>query len=140
MEIEKKSVKLLIDGINVINEDLTLYEESPDDGDMVLLEIVINGQKISCKSDNFFLALRYLRKELENKNIQIMCNGCAKNVHPSPMQLSMGSGRMAYKLYIGQQARKTDIVDIFDCDEGVSFVGIDEQSEFYDKWVKSIIK
>lgn len=139
MDNEKKVIKLLINKINTINEELVLFEESPDDEDMVYLEMTINGQKIGCKSENFFLALLELRKELEKKNTQIMCIGAAKNVYPSPMQLSMGYGRKAYKLFIGQQARNIDIVDIFEYDEDLNFVNIEEQSKFHSEWIKSLM-
>ncbi|MEH7304129.1 hypothetical protein [Neobacillus drentensis] len=55
-------------------------------------------------------------------NLQIICNGAALNVYPSPMALSMGSGRLAYKLNFGKQAISEDLVDIFDCDDTLNFV------------------
>lgn len=106
---------------------------------MVLLEITVDCQKVSYKSENFFYALMNLRKELENKNIQIICNGAAKNIYPSPMQMSMGSGKTAYKLCMGKQARNSDVVDIFDCDEDLEFANIEEQSKYYAEWLKSIM-
>jgi hypothetical protein len=91
------------------------------------------------KGENFFSALLALRSELEKEKIQIVCNGSAKNVYPSRMQLSMGTGRKAYKLSIGQQAKNSNMVDIFDCDEELEFVDIDEQSKYYSEWLKSIM-
>lgn len=138
MEVEKKNVKLL-NKERPMFEELFLYEEAPDDEDMVLIETTIDGQKFSYKSENFFSALQALRKELETKNIQIVCNGAAKNIYPSPMQMSMGSGRKAYKLSMGQQAKNSDVVDIFDCDENLDFVNLDEQSKYYSEWLKSVM-
>lgn len=106
---------------------------------MVLVETIVSGHKINIKADNFFSALLTLRKELEKKNIQIVCNGAARNVYPSSMQMSMGSGRIAYKLSKGQQAKNSDIVDIFDCDEELDFVDIDEQLKYYIEWLKSVM-
>lgn len=139
MDNEKKIIKLLINKENTIDEELILFEELPDDEDMVLLEMTVEGQKISCTSDNFFSALIGLRNELEEKGIQILCNGAAKNVYPSPMQLSMGYGRKAYKMYLGQQARNSDTVDIFEREEDLKFTNIEEQSKFYGEWIKSIM-
>lgn len=138
MEVEKKNIKLL-HREQMFNEELFLYEEAPDDEDMVLIETTINGHKLSYKSENFFIALQALRKELESKNIQIICNGAAKNIYPSPMQMSMGSGRKAYKLSMGQQAKNSDVVDIFDCDEELYFVNLDEQSKYYSEWLRSVM-
>jgi len=139
MDIEKKNIKLLIGKESTIFEDLVLYEEAPDDEDVVLIELNIDTQKISIKGENFFSALQELRGELEKKGIQIVCNGAAKNVYPSPMQMSMGSGRKAYRLFIGQQASNSDVVDIFDYEEGLDFVKIKEQSKYYAEWLKSVM-
>lgn len=139
MEIEKKTVKLMLNRERPIFEDLFLYEEAPDDEDMVLIETTIDGQKFIYKSENFFSALHALRKEFETINIQIVCNGAVKNIYPSPMQMSMGSGRKAYKLSMGQQAKNSDVVDIFDYEEGLDFVNIEEQSKYYAEWLKSVM-
>jgi len=136
---EKKTVKLLLNKERPTFEELYLYEVAPDDGDMVLVKTTINGQKINIKGENFFSALLSLRKELEKENIQIVCNGAAKNVYPSPMQMSMGSGRTAYKLSMGQQATNSNMVDIFDCDEELDFVDIVEQSKYYTDWLQSVM-
>lgn len=139
MDTEKKIVKLLMNEEKLVFVDLILCGEVIDDEDMVILEMTVDGQKFRYKSENFFYALLNLRKRLENKNIQIICNGAAKNIYPSPMQMSMGSGRTAYKLYIGKQASNSDIVDIFDYDEDLEVTNIEEQSKYYEEWLKSIM-
>lgn len=139
MEVEKKIVKLLIDGERLINANLFLYDEAIDDEDMVLIEVEFETKKFAFKGENFFHALLDLRREFEKNNIQIMCNGAAKSVYPSSMQVWMGTGRTAYKLYTGKKAKLSDVVDIFDCDEDLEFVNIEEQSKFYDEWFKSIV-
>lgn len=139
MEFEKITVKLLLNGEKPTFEDLFLYEEAPNDEDMVLIETTVSGQRIHIKGENFFSALQALREELEKGNLQIVCNGAAKSVYPSPMQMSMGSGRKAYKLSMGQQAKNSDVVDIFDCDEELEFVDRDEQSKYYTEWLKSVM-
>ncbi len=140
MSIEKKSIKLRINEEPVTVEDLILWEEAPDDEEMVLLELTVSGRIISVKDENLFSALTALRQELEAVSIQILCNGAAENVYPSPMQMSMGPGRLAYKLCMGVQTGVADIVDIFDCDENLKFVTIDEQSKYYSEWIKSVMK
>lgn len=117
---------------------LKLYEESPDDEDMVLLELWILGDTISYEHENFFQALQSLRQNLEDKHIQVMCNGAALNVYPSQMQLSMGSGRLAYKLKFGRPATTEDIVDIFEFEDGLKFVEVEEQLSYYNRWLKSL--
>ncbi|WP_116190826.1 hypothetical protein [Paenibacillus taihuensis] len=119
-------------------ENLEVYEEAPDDEDKVLLSIRVGEEQISFKSENFFDALKQLRQHLEERHIQIKCNGAALNVYPSPMALSMGAGRLAYRLTFGRQAKTSDLVDIFECDNDLTFVSIDEQLNFYKSWLKSL--
>lgn len=137
MNKERKKVKLIINEEKQIYTDLFLYDDAEDD--TVLLEIIVENQILRYKDDNFFSALLELRTELEKKNIQIICNGSAKNIYPSPMQVKMGTGRSAYKLFVGKQAQNIDVVDIFDCDEGLEFVNIEEQYNYYTEWIKSIM-
>lgn len=139
MEIEKKTIKFLLNRERSIYEQLILFEEAPDEEDMVLVETKIMGNEMKFKGENFFSALLALRMELEKEKIQMVCNGSAKNVYPSRMQLSMGSGRKAYKLSMGQQAKSSDMIDIFDYDEELEFVDIDEQSKYYSEWLKSVM-
>lgn len=120
---------------------LKLYEECPDDEEMVLIELLILDDTISFKHENFFLALQGMRQHLEDKHVQIMCNGAALNVYPSQMQLSMGTGHLAYKLKFGEPARlkeSKDIVDIFDFENDLRFVKIGEQFSYYIRWLKSL--
>jgi hypothetical protein len=138
MDYEEKIMKLLwIDG-SFTEELLEIYEEVPDDEDFVMLKMKLSDKVLSFKSENCFDALVQLRKSLEQRNIQIQCNGAALNVYPSTMALSMGVGRLAYKLHLGRQAKMKDLVDIFDYDEELEFVTIDEQLNFYEDWLKSL--
>lgn len=138
MGAEKRKVRLHSDNDKYFMGELVMYEEAPNDEDMVELEIIIDEKSISCKSENFFSALQEIRKELEGKGIQILCNGASENVYPSAIQLSMGYGDKAYKLNLGQQARSIDIVDIFNCDTDLKFVSRDEQMNYYERWIRSL--
>jgi len=138
MGFEEKIVKLLWKEGRYTEELLEIYEEAPDDKDFVLLKMKLTDEVITCKRENCFEALVQLRHYLEQKNIQIQCNGAALNVYPSPMALSMGVGRLAYKLHLGRQAKMEDLVDIFNCDEDLKFVTINEQLNHYEDWLKSL--
>lgn len=138
MDIEKRLIGFLINNKTTIYKELTIQEESPDDEEMVLLEVTLLGETMCYKADNFFFALQELRKQLEEKNIQILCNGASEDVYPSPMQLSMGCGRKAYKNHLRKQAKNSDIVDIFGYDVNLNFVTIDKQQEFHNNWLKSL--
>ncbi|MCM3006317.1 hypothetical protein [Priestia koreensis] len=138
MESELKYVKLMLKGGRLTEEQLEIYEEAPGDEDFVLLKMNLGEQVLSFKSENCFGALEQLRQYLEEKHIQILCNGAALNVYPSPMILSMGTGRLAYRLMNGKQAKAEEIVDIFDCDDNYNFVRIAEQRNFYKDWLNSL--
>ncbi len=118
----------------MIEGEIKIFEQDPDNEEQVLIQVTINHETFRGQEENFFSALQVLRAELEKKNLQIRCNGSAENVYPSPMQLSMGSGRLAYKLFSGHQAKTIDIVDIFDYDDKLRFVSTEEQTRFYNKW------
>ncbi|EMJ65904.1 hypothetical protein LEP1GSC051_3185 [Leptospira sp. P2653] len=55
-----------------------------------------------------------LERKLETMNIQIYCNSEVRNIYPSNMQRSMGTGRTAYQLHLREQAKSKDVVDILD--------------------------
>lgn len=119
--------------------DMFLYDESPDDIDRVLIEMTIGDKTYRFMRDDYFSALQGLREELEAEGIQIMCNGAARNVYPSPMQQSMGSGNKAYKLVLGRSAKMADVVDIFECEDNLEYTSVDEQKQFYTEWLNSIM-
>lgn len=138
MTYESKTIKFAMNDGKIFDSILKLYEECPDDEEMVLIELLILGATINFKHENFFLALQSLRQHLEDKHIQVMCNGAALNVYPSTMQLSMGTGRLAYKVKFGEPAKLKDVVDIFEFDNSLKFVKIKEQFSYYIRWLKSL--
>lgn len=138
--VEERIVKLLWKDGKFTEELLEIYEEAPDDEDFVLLKMKLNGEVLSFKSENCFEALVQLRQYLEQRNILIQCNGAALNVYPSTMALSMGVGRLAYKMHLGRQAKMKDLVDIFNYEEDLKFVTINEQLNFYEDWLKGFLK
>ena len=140
MDTEKITVKLLFCNTDIRIVDLFIYDDIEGDEDSVILEIDINSKKFSGQNNNDFDALKELRKCLEKEKIQIMCNGVGRNVYPSPMQFDFGNTRKAYKKYLGQQARMSDLIDIFDYEDGLEFVSIDEQLKFQSEWSNSISK
>lgn len=140
MVSETKKVQILDSKTNIIDGKFIIYEESPNDEDLVLLELHFNNKKHTKTDENFFAAMIAIRKELEVENLLLNCYGASKQVYPSGMALNMGYGRKAYKLQLGQQAKTADLVDIFETADDVEPVTIEEQQSFYQKWLKSIVK
>lgn len=90
------------------------------------------------EGDNYFETLNALREELEKKNIKLLCKGCCKNVYPSAMLLNMGSGRKAYTLIYGKQAKMDSLVDIFDSCSIEEYATIEQQLEYFENWAISL--
>ena len=110
------------------------------DGENVNIEIWIRGKQYSSTAENYFMALRNLRIQMEHDDVQIVCNGAVRNVYPSAMMLRMGNGRKAYVLHHGIQARQTDIVDIFNTDVIPQVCSVNEQENYYREWLDSLKK
>ncbi|MGJ4786249.1 hypothetical protein [Leptospira interrogans] len=136
MEIEKRKIKFKINKNRIFECEMTLTEL--DDTDLVDIKFVIDNQNFHFTNHDYFSTLVEVRRKLETMNIQIYCNGAARNVYPSNIQRSMGTGRTAYQLYLGEQAKSKDIVDIFDCNNHLEFATVDEQEKFYRDWISSL--
>lgn len=111
-----------------------------DDGENVGIELSFRGKRYESEADNYFDALKMLRIQMEKNGLQIICNGAAKNVYPSPMMMQMGDGRKAYLLKNGIQARTADVVDIFGMDAASLVCSVKEQDEYYAEWLSSLRK
>ena len=107
--------------------------------DEINLKIEIERTIYFSKSDNIFDSVVELRKKLELKNIYLLCNASVINVYPSVMQKEFG-GTKAYNLQMGKQATLSDVVDIFDYDNGLKIGSVKEQEEFYENWIESLEK
>lgn len=116
--------------------DATLsYAESPPWSMSLYLN---NGLIADSDGADLFDALAGLRNKLAEQNMLIVCYGARRNVYPSSMSRSMGAGVMAYQLSLGKQARRTDMVNIFDkCDDS-EIVTPEEQKAFYTLWLDSL--
>ena len=86
--------------------------------------------------DNYpFSALLDIRKELEKRNLKILCNGSRLDVYPSGAAL--GSLK-AYALKMGKVATRDDLVLIFESTNDMTKIAtIDEQKNYYRKWLDS---
>ena len=134
---EEKQIKVR-KGSAIFDSMLRFYENSPNDSEKAFIGLTFDDQNFICESDNLFRALQDLRRKLETVNIQILCNGAAKNVYPSPMLMGMGPCRKAFKLQCGRPAKMSDLIEIFDFDETLEFTDVDTQNAFYSHWVKSL--
>lgn len=133
MEKEKCSI-ICIEKDQERNSVIELAENE----DTVTIKFSVGELVLIREGDNYFETLIKLRKELEKKDIKLLCKGCCKNVYPSGMLLNMGAGRNAYTLIYGEQAKRDSLVDIFDACLLDEYATIQEQSEYFEKWILSI--
>jgi len=100
-----------------------------DDRKFGAIEAVGNGA---------FDALKKIRLNLEAKGVRILCAGARKDLFTSGMSRSMGGGRKAYLLKMGEPAKMDSLVDIFDSAPVETVGTVDEQQRFYNDWIDSI--
>lgn len=108
-----------------------------NDGD-VEIKFQFEQKIIVKKAENYFEALLALRRELERNEMKLLCKGCCQNVYPSAMLLSMGDGRKAYTLQMGEQAKLASLVDIFEKCDSDQYASIEEQYNYYEAWINSL--
>lgn len=121
-----------------ISGEFILWDQAPEKTDQLRLELRYAGEAIATTADTFFDALIEIREVLEEQGLRPKCLGACQNVYPSSMIRSMGCGEMAYQLKDGCQAKMKDLVSIFDVEPEIIPVSVEEQEEYYRKWLKSL--
>lgn len=132
------NMKFRLKNGDVVPGEVSLQDDVLEEEDLVSIEIRLLQNKYFAQAESYFEALQFVRKDLEQEGVQILCNGAARNVYPSPMILSMGEGRRAYRVTLGKQALMDDLIDIFDYDNSLSCCSVEEQNQFYRKWIQSL--
>jgi len=126
-----KNIKYF-DGFEVQAAELEIITGKP----CILKVRLKNGDEIESVGDDFFECFKSLRNS--NKSIVYYCKGAKKNVLPSRMTRQMTMGLTAYETVLGQQARKEDLVDIFDFDDENIVSDPQEQDEYQKEWFASL--
>ncbi|GHV96794.1 hypothetical protein AGMMS50293_31140 [Spirochaetia bacterium] len=111
--------------------------EEYDNTDIITIKTKINGKNYNSNGEDYFSTFQKIKDILLKDNIGIKCYGSMENVYPSPM---MRTSYNAYILENGKQAFMENIVNIFDYVDINKFSTLDEQNNYYNNWLKSIIK
>lgn len=74
----------------------------------------------------------------EKESLLPLCYGASLNVFPSRMAHEMSSGLKAYRLTSCEQARRVDLVEIFDQGHDVIPSTVEGQRAFYQAWLLSL--
>ena len=91
------------------------------------------GQEIVVSNYNYLPAYQEFRDRLLQLGLGIKCNGSRINAVQSGM---MGANEKMYLVEIGKQARRENIVHIWDYAEIDTFPDTKQQSAFFEQWIK----
>lgn len=71
-------------------------------------------------------------------HISFLCKGAKVNVYPSRMSSQMSCGMVAYQMELGRRADREDMVRIFDYEDTDITNNIQEQEDFFKRWITSL--
>jgi hypothetical protein len=95
-----------------------------------------NGVKKTYIAPDLYLCLGLLRADFPET--KFLCKGSKLNVHPSRMSSQMSGGVVAYELHMGKPTETEDVVNIFDYEENDITHDIQQQKDFYKRWLESL--
>lgn len=100
------------------------------------IQLKLNDSNFISAGDDLYSCLANLRKQLPD--VEFLCKGSKINVHPSRSTRQMTAGLLAYELTMGEQARRSDLVNIFDYDDNNLTNEPGEQNSFFEAWLTSL--
>ncbi|MBA3871858.1 MAG: hypothetical protein H0X30_22145 [Anaerolineae bacterium] len=133
-EPEILPVELVHPDQHVSVAEFVVWEFDPDNTAWIRLGLRFNGQEFVVGHEDYFHAMQKIRLELEKDDLYLNCYGASKNVFPSPMSIDMGAGHKAYRYTIGEHARISSLVSIFDAGDDVIISTVAEQEQYYRDW------
>lgn len=95
-----------------------------------------DGSRQTYTADDLYICFGLLRADFPE--MKFLCKGAKLNVHPSRMSSQMSSGVVAYELHLGKPSESEDTVNIFDYEENDITSDIQQQKDFYLKWIDSL--
>jgi hypothetical protein len=135
------NVQLRISDGETIGAIFQCFDDSlvqpPDKSCRLILRYGDNKSKEAAAGD-FFAALDLIRYQLDEEMIVPLVNGVSRNCYPSGMARDMGSGLSVYRLTMGKQAAREDLVKTFEVSGEIEPVGILAQKEYYQDWLGSL--
>ncbi|WP_166839647.1 hypothetical protein [Rheinheimera pleomorphica] len=95
---------------------------------------------IQCGGVDLFECLISLRRILEKRGFNILCQGARSNVISSRMTKQMSGGRLAYLTQMGEPAKEANLVDIFEPALETDIGSIEEQKTYQQSWLDMFSK
>jgi hypothetical protein len=118
--------------------DVTLAVSETGDEYVITCKLPMSDDSLTGQADDCFAALQIIRRKAEGLSWNICCKGARRNVWPSGMSRSMGGGKKAYVLEMGQQSRRDSLVKIFDADIPESYSSVADQEAYAHAWFESL--
>lgn len=118
------------------DEALVLIEEELPEACRLTCEY--REKSIFAEAKDYFEAFCRIREKLEEEGIIPFCYGASLDVYPSRMSRQMSKGKAAYKIEIGKQARRENIVQIFEEGPDVIPSKVHVQREYFEEWLNSL--
>ena len=114
----------------LVKADLSYTTDPP------CIHLKIKNSDFISTGDDLYTCLAKLREQMPD--IDFLCKGSKINVHPSRSTRQMTAGLMAYELKMGEQARRSDLVNIFDFDDDNLTNNPSKQNIFFKEWIASL--
>jgi len=134
MDLEQYSIPMRGSG----GAALTAQVRIEADAEGCRVTLAWDGETLSAAAADYFDAFIVIRDALAGRGIVPLCYGASRNVYPSGMSRSMGGGRKAYRMTLGQQARLHDLVFIFDTGPVLDPASPEQQRAFFEDWFGSL--
>ena len=119
-----------------LEENIVIEFDSSNNGEVVIIRS--DGTKWEARSGNLFASLSSIREKIEKIGLFPLCNGARIDINPSSMAQQAGASRKAYRLRLGAQATREDLLDIFAPTEKSSVSTLSDQKEYHRKWIASL--
>lgn len=115
--------------------DILVYVDDNNKSDMLSMYTDIDEHTTESENENFFVMFQEFRDKLLSYGYGLKCCGAMINAIQSPM--AEGS-EWIYLVTLGEQARKKDMVSIFDDADIIEFPDTKQQNEFFRQWSDSL--
>lgn len=127
--------KYYINAINLVSKEsilITIIEDENENGNIVLSTVIDNKEYCSC-NESYFESFKELKDKLLRLGYGLQCVGAKLNAVQS--QMASASDKV-YLVELGKQAR--GILSLYEYSNNEEYPNIEEQNEFFDKWIKSL--
>jgi hypothetical protein len=131
--IVSKSIEIFINTCGVTEKVLI----ECDRRNLTLVFTMKNGLRKTYTAHDLYECFGLLRADFPE--IKFLCKGAKLNVHPSRMASQMAGGIVAYELHMGLPTVAEDVVNIFAFEEQDITTDIQQQRDFYKRWLASIV-